>query len=99
MLYAGGWSLIFLSIFYLVIDVLGLRRWAFPFVIIGLNPITIYVLAGRIIDFQKAAHFLFDGALKYVSDAARPVCWSLAVLSLEWLFLYFLYRKKVFLRV
>ena len=97
-LYAGGWSLLFLSAFYLVIDVLGLWWWSFPFIIIGLNPITIY-LAGRLIDFQKAAHFLFDGALKHVPNVTRPIWWTLSILFVEWIFLYLLYRKKVFLRV
>jgi predicted acyltransferase len=97
-LWVGGWSLLFLGVFYLVIDVLKCQRWAFPFVIIGLNPITIYV-GRRIIDFPKAAHFLFDGALGRWTDLARPVWFALAVLLLEWLFLYFLYRKKTFLRV
>jgi predicted acyltransferase len=98
-LYAGGWSLLFLSAFYLVIDVFGLWWWAFPFIIIGLNPITIYVVMNRLIDFKIPAHFLFDGVLKHVPEVTRPIWWSLSVLLMEWLFLYVLYRKKMFLRV
>lgn len=42
-LWAGGWSYLLLAAFYLLIDVIGRRRWAFPFVVIGMNAITIYV--------------------------------------------------------
>jgi predicted acyltransferase len=98
-LYAGGWSLLLLTLFYLLIDVWGLRRWAFVFVVIGLNPITIYITKGQLIDFNLPAHFLFDGALRHADKPLRPVLFWLAVLAVEWLFLYFLYRKKVFLKV
>ena len=50
-LVAGGWSLLLLALFYTIIDVIGLRAWAFFFVVIGVNAITIYV-AARIIPFQ-----------------------------------------------
>ncbi len=98
-LYAGGWSLMLLAVFYLLIDVWGFRRWAFFFVVIGLNPITIYFTNGRLIDYNAPVHFLFDGALRYVAEPWRPVLFGLGVIAVEWLFLYFLYRKRVFLRV
>ena len=53
-LWAGGWSLMLLGLFYLVINVWGLKRWTFPLVVIGVNPITIY-LAVRFIDFRWIA--------------------------------------------
>ena len=46
---AVGWSLLLLSLFYWVIDVKGCKRWAFFFVVIGANAITIY-LAPFLID-------------------------------------------------
>ena len=51
MLFAGGWSLLLLALFYWVIDVQGYRKWAFFFVVIGINAITIYFLVD-IIDFK-----------------------------------------------
>ncbi|MBN1488416.1 MAG: DUF5009 domain-containing protein [Phycisphaerae bacterium] len=97
--YAGGWSLLFLSVFYFIIDVCRLRRWAFFFVVIGVNPITIYFVANRLVDFKYTATFLFDGALRHVDEPLRAVLWASGVILLEWLFLLFLYRKRVFLRV
>ena len=46
-LVAGGWSLLLLALFYTVIDVLKLRAWAFFFVVIGVNAITIYIAQGH----------------------------------------------------
>jgi len=98
-LYAGGWSLLLLGVFYLVIDVIGLWRWSFPFIVIGLNPITIYV-GQRFIDFGGAADFFFKGAVnRWAAEAARPMLMEAGEFLIIWLFLYFLYRKKVFLKV
>ncbi len=47
-----GWSLLLLAIFYLLIDVWGFRKWAFPFVVIGMNAIALYT-AVHIFDFKN----------------------------------------------
>jgi predicted acyltransferase len=95
-LYAAGWSFLLMAIFYWVIDLRGYAGWAFPFVVIGLNPITIYVLNG-IFDFGSIAGIFVNGVLTYVGDI-RPVIWIACVLLVKWLFLYFLYRQKIFLK-
>lgn len=98
-LVAGGLSLLLLSLFYAVIDVLGYRRWAFFFVVIGVNAITIYV-ARNFIQFSYTANFFLDGTYKRIgSTDLRLVIAALGVLVVEWLFLLFLYRHKIYLRV
>lgn len=96
-LHCAGWSLLLLALFYLVIDVWRLHRWAFFFIVIGMNSILIY-LANRFVDFAYTTHFLFDGMLKHTGDY-QPLLWSMALVLVEWLLLYLLYRKRVFLRV
>ncbi len=96
-LIAGGWSLLLLALFYTVIDVLKLRKWAFFFVVIGVNAITIYI-AARIIPFDDIARFFLGGAVRY-SGSFGPVVVPIGTLAIEWLFLLHLYRNKVFLRV
>jgi predicted acyltransferase len=104
-LVAGGYSLALLAVFYLVIDVWGWRRWAFPFVVIGMNSITIYMASG-IIDFGHIPGFFFAGGLRCLTPTltawnsqlpALLTCFG--VLLAKWAFLYFLYCKKIFLRV
>lgn len=98
-LITGGLSLLLLAVFYWVIDVKGVDRWTFFFTVIGMNSILIY-LAGEFIDFEYATRFFFGGLLKLTaSDTMRALGGVLAFLAVKWAFLYFLYRKKTFLRV
>jgi len=96
-LYAGGWSLLLLALFYGIIDGLGLRWWAFFFIVIGANAIVIYV-APHLLNFDYTAQALFGGLTKR-TGAFEPVAFVLAVLTVKWLMLLYLYRKKIFLRV
>ena len=93
-LWTSGWSAILLAVFYLVIDVWGCRRWAFAFVVIGVNPITIY-LAGHFIDFRVIGETVFAPAANHL----HPTIFSGAQLFTGWLFLYVLYRQRIFLKV
>ncbi len=95
-LFAAGWSFLLMAFFYWVIDLRGHDKWAFPFVVIGLNPITIYVLSG-VFDFGSIAGIFVNGVIADLGDI-RPVVWIACVLLVKWLFLYFLYRQKIFLK-
>jgi predicted acyltransferase len=100
-LIAGGWSLILLGLFYAVIDVLKLRAWSFFFVVIGVNAITIY-MAARIIPFDRISGFFFGGIarrMEHLSPSSGAIVGALGVLAVEWLFLLYLYRRRIFLRV
>ena len=96
--WVGGLSLLLFSLFYLIIDVWNLRKWAFFFVVIGMNPITIY-LANRIINFEDASKFLFGGVVELFPQTWAPFLSGLAYTAVGWIFLYILYRKKIFLKV
>lgn len=96
-LVAGGWSLLLLALFYTVIDVLRWRRWSFFFVVIGVNAITIY-FAQKFIDFEKMSQFFLGGVATTSGDWNRVILLTGAIVF-KWLFLWFLYQKKVFLRV
>ncbi len=100
-LVVGGYSTFLFLAFYLVIDVLGWTKWAFPFVVIGMNAITIY-MAQRIIGFHQTTKFFFGGVQRLLPESCGD--WNQVIMSAGytlvcWLFLYFLYRKKVFLKV
>lgn len=94
---AGGFCFLLLALFYWVIDVKGIRKWVFPFVVIGLNPITIYV-ADRMFDFGLIAGIFVNGFIGHMGEL-RPLFWAVCLLTVKWLFLYFLYRRKIFLKV
>ncbi|MGP0067288.1 MAG: acyltransferase family protein [Isosphaeraceae bacterium] len=96
-LVAGGWSLLLLSLFYTIIDVIKLRAWAFVFVVIGVNAITIYI-AKDIIPFDEISRYFLGGVARY-SGSFRPAVVPIGTVVLEWLFLFHLYRNRIFLRV
>jgi predicted acyltransferase len=99
-LFAGGWSFLLLAAFYLVIDVWKIRFWTLPFVVLGMNSITIYMIAHkRLIDFDHLANFFFGGLFKSMGQDLQSLLLGIAIVVIEFFFLYFLYRKKIFLRV
>ncbi|NLY24349.1 MAG: DUF5009 domain-containing protein [Bacteroidales bacterium] len=96
--WVGGLSLLLLALFYLIIDVWKKRRWAFFFVVIGMNPITIY-LANRIIRWNHANEFFFGGIAALYPENGGALVLAIGYVAIGWLFLYFLYKKKIFLKV
>lgn len=94
---AGGISLLLLSLFYLLIEVWGYQKWTFFFRIIGLNSITIY-MATVMINFSATSEFLFGG-LAGLFGVYKSIVLIIGLITIEWLFLYFLYRQKIFLKV
>jgi predicted acyltransferase len=94
----GGMAFLTFGLFYWVIDILRYRRWTFFFVVIGVNSLTIY-LAYRFIDFGYTSRLLFQGLYKHTPEQWHEVFQTLGGLGLVWLFLYVLYRKKLFLKV
>jgi len=98
-LWAGGWSSLFLALFYLVIDVCHLRRWAFPFVVIGANSIFVYMAWGLCSGaFKTVADRFLGGLAPYTGQWQEGISWTGTFLVL-WLLLYYMYRNKTFLRV
>ena len=98
-LYVGGWSLVFLSVFYLIIDVAGFKKWAFPFILIGTNSIVIYICSEGLINFGYTANYIFGGLVQLTPLAWQSVFAATSVTLIQLMFLYFLYRNKLFLKV
>lgn len=97
-LLTGGMAFLFLALFYWIIDVMRYQKWAFFFKVIGLNSLTIY-LAYRFIDFRHSSHLLFSGLYTPTPEPWHEVFEAFGALVLVWLFLYFLYRKRLFLKI
>lgn len=64
-LFAGGWSLLLLALFYQVTDIWQFRNWSMPFVWLGMNSILIYVAAHGAIDFKVTSTFIFGGIINW----------------------------------
>lgn len=113
--FVGGYSALALALFYLLIDVLRLRWLGFPFAVVGMNSITIF-LAKRIIVFDNMRDFFFadaisrfipckreilvDGVEQVIENGAfQTIATTIAGLIVSWLFLLWLYRRRIFMRV
>lgn len=97
-LLTSGMAFIMLALFYWIIDVKGYYKWAFFFRVIGLNSLVIY-LAVRFVDFNESSRLLFEGIYKHAPENWHEVYNALGGFVLVWLFLYFLYRHKIFVKV
>jgi predicted acyltransferase len=101
-LVAGGWSLLLLGGFYYVVDVRRWRGWCAPFVWIGMNPITLYIISG-LFSYQRLAARFTGGDLKLWLDAHLAagfgsVFTAVTALALMFALARFLYRREIFLR-
>lgn len=64
-IFMNGWALCIFSIFYFLIDAKGIKKWAYPFVVYGMNAIFIFVLSGvvgRAMGLWKFTVQLNDGS-------------------------------------
>lgn len=94
----GAYSLLMFALFYYLIDVRGWRRWTLFFRVIGLNSITIY-MAQRIVGFGRISDFFLGGVASKCPEAWAAVVNNAGYVAVCWLFLYFLYKKAIFLKV
>jgi predicted acyltransferase len=95
-LYTSGWSFLAVALFYWIIEVKGYKKWTFFFVVIGMNAVTIWV-GQRVIDFKFTSDALFLGMSKYFG-ILQPLFLVLCLVGLKWLFLWFLYKRNIFLK-
>ena len=110
-LFSGGWALVLLAAFYWVIDLRGWRRWAFPFVVVGMNSIVMYCMAqllpgwiSQMLKIHLAAvdaatgfnltRYLFSEEFHYAL-----ILESVARLAVMWAVCWWLYRRRVFIRI
>jgi predicted acyltransferase len=105
-LVAGGYSAMLLVVFYFIVDVKKWQWWCQPFIWIGMNPITLYLTSNFLggLGFEKLSRRLTGGPVKGFLDAhVAQGCGELfsafvGVLLFMW-FAWFLYRRKIFLRL
>ena len=100
-LYSGGWCFLLLASFYLVIDVRQKRGWAFPLVVIGANSIAAYCLAHGFDAYvtKNLTTHLGAKTFRVFGPAYEPLLQGAATLAVLWLILWWMYRRKLFLKI
>ena len=94
----GSYSLFLFALFYFIIDVKGYRRWTLFFRVVGMNSITIY-LAQQIINFRQVSRYFLGGIAGLCPEVWAKLINETGYIAACWVFLYFLYKKNVFLKV
>jgi predicted acyltransferase len=100
-LYSGGLVILMLAGFYGLIDVKGWRRWAFPLIVVGMNSIAIYVMSWTMESFFRGALERHLGWLisAAISPTFQPIVYGLGIMLSYWLILFWMYRRKLFLKI
>jgi predicted acyltransferase len=116
-LFSGGICLILLATFYAVIDIWQFRRWAFPWVVIGMNSIAAYCMSEYLltggdspepgwieknlkIHLGPDAFKCFDRWFHLpAGQSYEPVFVGAAIMLVIWLFLYYMYRHRIFVKI
>jgi predicted acyltransferase len=82
-------------------DVKRWTKWAFPLIVIGANSIAAYMIAHLFDEFLRSSLriHLGTGVFRVAGPALEPLLIGAAVLLFYWLILYWMYRRKLFLRV
>ncbi len=100
-IFSGGACFLLLAAFSWVIEVRGYRKWAFPLVVVGMNSIAAYLMAHLFEEFIVSSFriHLASGVFRIFGTGLEPLMLGSTVLLTYWLMLYWMYRRKVFLRI
>ena len=104
-LYSTGWAILFLLLFFWIIEVKNYRRWAFFLVVVGMNSITAYIMFQLFrgwIDHAFLALLTFsplNRPLVEAMGAPGAILQAFLVLGVQWYVLYFFYKNKIFFKV
>jgi heparan-alpha-glucosaminide N-acetyltransferase len=100
-LFSGGACFLLLAGFSWILDVRGYRKWAFPLVVIGMNSIAAYLIAHLFYNFVRDSFLIHLGRAPFqiFGSALEPLLLGGAVLFSYWLILYWMYQRKLFLRI
>ena len=94
-LISAGWACSVLLLFYWVIDVKGSKKWAFPFVVIGMNALAIY-LSFTVMRLSEISNVFTHGIVESLGQFGLIFA-ALVFVVLEWAILYWMYKRKIFL--
>ena len=92
-----GLSIILMGLFYYIIDIRGYFKIFFPFMLIGLNPVFIY-MAERMFNFSYSADFILSGVIE-LGGSYGQVILTTGVISLELMLLFFMYKRNIIIKI
>jgi predicted acyltransferase len=100
-LFSGGSCFLFLAGFNWLIDVREYKKWAFPLVVVGMNSIAAYLIAHLFEGFIVDSFHINLGprVFQVFGTALQPLTQGAVVLLTYWLMLFWMYRRRLFLKI
>ena len=100
-IFSAGWATLFLAAWFALIDLKGWTRWAFPFLVVGMNSIAMYTIV------HVADRYTMDALRIHLGEAPFailgpvfvPVLLGVTALAIFWLILLWMYRRGIFIRL
>jgi len=98
---SGGMCFLFTAAFSWVIDMKGYRKWSYPLIVVGMNSIAAYMIAHLFEKFIADSFRIHLGAgvFAWLGPAYQPFLEGVAVLATYWVILFWMYRRKLFLKI
>jgi heparan-alpha-glucosaminide N-acetyltransferase len=97
-LYSTGWVLVMLIAFVWVVEVRGYRKPMFPLLVVGANSIFVYVIFQLFREGIDRSVGVITGRFEFIGTLA-PVAQACATLAVIWYFCYWLYKRKIYIKV
>lgn len=98
---SGGWALLALALCYWVIDIKKYQKGVLFFAVVGMNPLFIYLFAhvGGANLIQKIFLPFSNAIFKWTGDLGANIILSIIVLMFMWYICFWMYKKKIFIRI
>lgn len=98
-LFSAGWVVLMLAVFYWVIEVKQTKKWAFPFLVLGMNSLFVYSLGQvGIKGWLNRGLAGFTGNFGFLGDLGMIPQHVLVLCGLWWL-CYWLYQRRIFIKI
>lgn len=93
-----GYSILLLTLFYTIIDVVKFSSWASFFAVIGMNSIIVYI-GSSVINWSYITKSFFGGFIHIAPAGWAELILFGGMVLLQWLILYWLYCRKIFIKI
>jgi len=99
--FSTGLTLLMLAAFVALVDVAGWKAWAFPLVVAGMNSIALYLMSQLLRNWTagELKRHLGSGVFEIFGLEYAPLVQANLVLLMFWLFVWWLWRQRIFVRI
>ncbi len=99
--FSGGWCFIMLAFFVATVEGMGMKMVFFPFLVLGVNSIAIYCLSHLIDGFIRTSLYthLGKGIFRIFGEQYEQLLMGIGIMLVLWLILFWMYRRKLFLKI